>query len=483
MYRVELFKGNPKFFKYFKDFIYSPYFALSIMITSLISYLWGSCYLGLITIALSATIILLFLRDVTPLIIPIFFVTYIFRDFSIFNTVWCIIILAPVAIALVLHFILYPVKNFKLGGLSLAIAIVCLSLFLGGLLSKYIIEYPRSIANNILIGPLVLIVYLLFINYIEPPEYFDLKNYFCSALVCLGILMCAEIYYFYYHHTYLKDDYFSYLSMGWGNKNGSAMVLLITIPAVYYYLAKSKYVLPYVFTLAFFYLAMYLSNCDGCLAILCAFTPFILLFLFIRTKRYKKRLVIIAEIFVFVFLAFILCILKPQIVDTLIGYLLNKTSDDNLRSRLYREGWALFLKNPLFGAGMGYYNDLYFKPELGLINVYYFHSTLFQTLGCLGLVGVFAYVYYYIARYKILLAKNTSFNLYTFYSFTMITCYGFIDTCEFSIIPTLLFMTILLAVVEVANNRSAHYMMPSLAESQTSYFKPCFACKLNDLKK
>lgn len=481
MYRTELALFSPKIFKYFKDFVYSPYFALTTMLVCLISYLSAICYFGIIFIALCGTLILLCLRDITPLMIPIFFVTYLFRDFSLFGSVWAIVILAPVAIALIAHFFLYPIKEFKFGKMSLAISIACLSLFLGGLLSKYIIEYPRSIVNNILIGPLVLLVYLLFINYIEPPEYFDLKNYFCSALVCLGILMCAEIYYFYYHHTYLKDSYFEPLNMGWGNKNGSAMVLLITTPAVYYYLAKARHILPYVFALAFFYLAMYLSKCDGCLAILCVFTPFMLLFLFIRTKQYRKRLIILGEVFAFLLIAFIICIIKPQIVDTLLGYVLKKSSDDNLRSRLYREGWALFLKNPLFGAGMGYYNDLYFRPELGLINVYYFHSTLFQILGCLGLVGVFAYVYYFITRYRVLTEKNSSFNLYLFYSYTMITCYGFIDTCEFSIIPTLLFTTILIAVVEIANDRSAQYMIPSLRDVETSYFKPCFFAKLEDM--
>ncbi len=447
------------------QFFYSPYFAMSAMLTAFLSFYFSIWYVAFIYYVVCACIIFIFIRDITPIIPLVFCVCFIFRDFNFTEEALFYCILAPVATCIIAHFFIYPIKDFKFGKLFLPILIVSFALFASGLLSDHLKDYPRSIVNNLLTGPAILFIYLLFANYIEPPQNFDLKTYFCMALVCSGLLIAIEVTVYYYHIHYLSNPAFSRGNMGWGNTNGAAMVLLLSAPAFYYFMSKSPVTSPYVFALAFIYLATYFSGSDGCLVILIAFTPFMLFFTLKNIKNYTTRLIALAELSAVVLIvAIFLFFIKPEFLTKIYEYLLDKSSNNsvNVREKLYKEAISLFLKYPIFGAGMGYYNEAIFSTGQSPFATYYVHSTLFQVLGLLGLVGFFAYLYYFIERFRILMGKNTAFNLATFFSFTMLTCYGFIDTCEFSIVPSLLFTTILLATVEIANSRNPDLLLPRL---------------------
>ena len=124
---------------------------------------------------------------------------------------------------------------------------------------------------------------------------------------------------------------------------------------------------------------------------------------------------------------------------------------DNGRIELFNEGWQLFLQYPFFGVGIGYA-----PPDATGVNAllaYNFHSTFFHVVATMGIVGLITFTYYFIARYQILTKKNTAFNLFSFMAFTFMESYGFVDTCEFNIMPLIFVVTFLLIVVELENQK------------------------------
>ena len=122
------------------------------------------------------------------------------------------------------------------------------------------------------------------------------------------------------------------------------------------------------------------------------------------------------------------------------------------RFDLFAEAAWLFSKYPFLGAGLGYVNPdkLYGVDSL---HVYNFRSTLFQVGATMGIVGLLAYTYYFVERFNLFRNKKSVFNLFALIAFIVFEVYGMIDACEFTIMPQMLILTIMLVVVEKTNKR------------------------------
>ncbi|MGI6522756.1 MAG: O-antigen ligase family protein [Christensenellales bacterium] len=82
------------------------------------------------------------------------------------------------------------------------------------------------------------------------------------------------------------------------------------------------------------------------------------------------------------------------------------------RINLYKLAWKNFLEYPIFGKGLAYDGGKYYRPEAWCM--YWYHSTIFQILGSLGIVGLIAYTYQEIVRIVTLLKVRSRFNLLHF---------------------------------------------------------------------
>ena len=92
----------------------------------------------------------------------------------------------------------------------------------------------------------------------------------------------------------------------------------------------------------------------------------------------------------------------------MIKALIGRGMGDSGRIKLFKEAWELFKAHPIFGVGKGYVGTGTPTNEIG---IYWFHSTFFQVIASMGIVGLMAYVYYYWARLKILFSNiKNSFN-------------------------------------------------------------------------
>ena len=199
------------------------------------------------------------------------------------------------------------------------------------------------------------------------------------------------------------------------------------------------------------YVIIILSRSDGALGVAVLFTPFLIFISYKPLNKANKRYFInLTFIAIIGFcLAGLYLEFTGKLAELLQKYANSKTGDSG-RTQLFKNALNVFIENPIFGGGMGYYNDMSYESHTILRN-FSFHSTVFTVLGCMGVVGVLAYVYYFYARFSIITEKNTTFNKLIFIGFAMFEAYGLVDTCEFSAIPQMITLTLIILITDMTN--------------------------------
>lgn len=444
--------NNQRIFSLLTDFFYGKYYPVYVALFALLFYTVKVPILGLTFFIILACATLLLFRDLTPFMPLPMMIMMTFSDLTFFSNPFAIVLIVLCAACLVSHLVLYPIKKFYFGKLFLPICLISAALFLGGIFSPYINDYARGLASSLTVGPLILVVYVLFTNYSCPPKNFNYKEHFLYLLVVAGMLIFADLL---VHEYYTSQNSAIKYEMGYGNTNIVGAALLITIPASWYFVCvKRKMFLPFI-SLVCMYLGVYMSHSDGALGVAGACIPVLAIIGYLKVddyhkKIFKKAAVLLCLIVVFALFVMSFIINLPEILLSFI----DKVSNDNHRTPLYLLALKLFAKYPIFGVGLGFS-----QPELNnngnMDNVvallFSFHSTFFHIIATMGLVGIIAYIIYYVARYKIILGKDTVYNVTAYMSFSMLQVYGSIDGCEFHALPILLFLTLLLLTTEKSN--------------------------------
>lgn len=445
-----------RFFAWLKNFVYTPYFSLTIAVITLLAYLFGVQYVGFFFYAVFACFIFLSIDDVWPIVPMLLSVTFLFRSLDFSEPIF-IAMLVPIGICFIARFFIYKIKTFEFGYLFFPLVLICIVLFAGGLFSDHIADWPKGLVTSITIGPGLLFIYWFFRQYVNPPKDYDLRAGFFNALLLCGIIVALEVLFHAYHTKILKDDIFRQGSMGWANVNSASVIIMISSPACFYFMLKNQKILPSLLLAVFLLFASLVSSSDACVLIQLIFNGIMLVGVFVKLKTRRLKLVLIGQCFLLLLGLVVYFLLNQELLNKIIENFFQSSGSDNGRTSLYKEAWALFTKNPMFGASLGYYNDAVWMDKFQLTFSYFFHSTLFQVLACTGLVGFTAYVYYFVQRYKILTAKSTYFNYFCYVAFTMFEIYGFIDAIEFSIIPHMIFATLIILMVEINNQRPLPY--------------------------
>lgn len=446
------------------EFAYSPFFIAYACLIALISYVAQFPFVGLAIFAAFACYIFLTGRDVTP-IIPLLFLAIM----QIRNTVdmthpVSIIIFACAGICLIIHLILYPMNNPMRYKLTLPLSILTVTLFTAGFFSPYMNEYLRTVFFACAIGPVVFFVYLFFANYVCPPKNVDLKKYFCLVLTFIGIVSTIQIaIHKEFFFKYFSDLYPNVALIGWANVNGIAVCLFFSIASCSYLLAKSNQPIKYVVILMILFGGLFYTSSAGCIGVGIAFAPIAMFYTINRQKAQNKQ-----NLFNAYFIIVITLIVAVTIkINECSKFLIHALTNDTGRTILYRDAIKQFIKYPIFGVGMAYEN-LEVTLIIDSVTAFNFHSTLFHTLATMGIVGIIAYVIYYVARFKIVMANDSTFNVFMLIAFMMFSVYAMVDTCEGNVVPCMIFATLCMAVVETTNKTYT----PPLPLINKYHFKP-----------
>lgn len=427
---------------------------------AIIAFITAFCYsadmplVALMCLSVFACIALISFRDITPFMpLPMFAVMSL-TGFSVFASPITYVFLVPIALSLVAHFVIYPIKKFKFGALFIPLVASCVALFLGGIFSPHFETYTNGLVSILAIGPLLLFVYVLFNNYFAPPENFNFRKNICYVLSLMGLVIAVEI-------VVLKLI-MGGIELGWGNKNAAAAMMLICIPATWYLALYTKRSFSAIITLEILYLSIFQIGSASPIGTAAAFIPIIIVstLLWGKLKTYKFEILKTVTAILAVLLIILLCvILLSDVMPKLMNIFITNLNDDNSRTELYTEAVGLFINYPVFGVGLGYVNPDSFL-NLSAVITYNFHSFIFHIMATMGTVGIILFGYYYFSRYRLVMKVNTPFNVMAFIALASFQVYASVDTAEFNIIPLLISLTILLVSVEYSNEHPSKELLP-----------------------
>lgn len=446
IFTLPLKGGFKNFIDRVYDFYFSPCFPFFVGAMTLIFYINQWAIIGLLFFALSASFCFLFFRDVTPVMPLLMMVVMIFNDFSVMNGILPYICLSPAIITFIARFFIYPSKNIRLNKHFFSLVLVTIALFTGGLFSSEN-DFAQALVSSVTLGPVLIIVYLFFRSYIDPKNNNNFKKYFSLSLLASGIVVAVTVLYYHYHAIIINDDRIAYFyEIGWANLNGLATFLCLAIPSCFYLISCSKKPFIYLPIIIILYLGVILSQSDGVFLLMIFATPVMIFFcIFKRFAEKKISFVVI----------FILSALLITITYMVIYGVINLPFIETSRKALFLDAQNWFNESPIFGNGLGHviYDKSQPGPDKHLRNIN-FHSTFYQVLATMGIVGFIAYFVYFASRILILTEKKTTFNMFMFIAFLLFECYGMVDTAEFNAIPLMTTLTLLIIAVDVANKKA-----------------------------
>lgn len=455
-------KETKQFVKDIRNFLFSAYYSIFVIAVATISYIFHFEIIGALFLAYIIGFVLIFSDDIMPTTLPfMLLIMHILRLYDSFSG-WAPVIpfVIPIIAALIFHFIYYR-KKIVIDSMFWPILAVSIAITIGGAFSIDIKQYFSLTGLYYVIGLGFgqLLLYVLFRSYINARRDYDLKEYFVKLMLYIGLFAVIMMALQYLENlggfiSIIKEsgfgselEQFQFSKFARGLSNNLAAIMLWTMPFPMYYIRKNKRpILMFVFMFVQYIFLMLILSRGGIL--MGTIEMGISLIYLIVVCRGKIRKIAIAVT--------VCCIaggiaLIIGMFDTLKSIL--NISKDEARVKLFAHAIECFSKYPIFGTGLAYNGGVGYDPKLG--GMYWYHSTPFQVIGSMGMVGVIAYTYQFIMRMYTMRAKKyrSNFNdtmLISFIGFELMACVNPGDFCP---LPFMLFMTMMFAVMEIVNEK------------------------------
>lgn len=418
--------------------------------------LWstGNLMLGVAVISALATVLLVAVRDTVPLVPLVMYAPCMVATNKMPAQLWqYAVCLIPLFAAIIFHVLYYKPNNLKKGAYNvIPMALLVVAMLVAGTFSPAIQDKAIGLANVAYTGILPLATYMMVRLYGE--EKCDICDYFARAMVVWGIFICMQAAIVYLGAVVQGIDIGSNSyapQLGWGNSNVFPTVVMTCIPFNFYMMHKSyKWTVPMLLlTLGEFICILYCHS-RGVMI----FTVLVLMASAITVTVYNRKNP--------VFWTVLLCIMAALTVfiiyygDKILQVMTNTFEDklsSNGRDVLYMEALDKFVENPVFGAGMGYRG---YVTNLHIQSGFYqFHSTIFQTLGTLGLFGTAVMLYLYIIRYYTVFKGGDRVSIFFFVAMIGFEGYSIVNTSTFTGLPlmTVVYMFMALKELKLVNIR------------------------------
>lgn len=434
--------------------IYTDYYIWTILAIVFIGWVTKCAPFGFVALILVSSFVLVFSRDILPLFANIFgAILMIYTDkVDEFLYLWPVFI--PLGIAIVVFIVrnvLYKKQlgdKFRLGKLFFPQVAVSVALMLGGVGVVSGEGYVAALPHTLVLGVGLLAVYMLARNFISTEGDVDRATFLAKILAYLGVVISLELIVVIARSglapsEWVRGNWF----VGWGNRNNISTYLLFTAPMCLYLSTKYKWGgIAYLLLAVLQYISLIMTFSRG--GILFGFVALVvgIAFAIYKAKDRKIQLIFLASV---VGLLLVLYLAFMGKVNDAIKSLLSRGTGLSDRDLLWIEAWDLFKAHPFQGVGFGYMGSMQSIVHEA-IGIYYFHSTLFQILACMGILGVFAYGYSYAMK-GILIFKNprNTFNLFLIVVLIGFEGYSMIDTGTMIPFPYMMLMTIIMCVVEM----------------------------------
>lgn len=446
-----------KFFEILKNTsrqsLYTPMYILACGVITFFSWLTNNSLIGMILLISVMCIVLIINEDILPILPILMFIILTTSNNNILNSnkTWPVLIILVIFLigSFISHIISYPIKLQKCK-LALPLVAVSIALFAGGVGYLSGKQYMSGLIFIVSLGPCLLLLYMLIRFYTKPPQGVNYKNYICYIMLTLGLIVVAQFCSYILKSDkplidLLRNDVFN---LGWGNRNGIAMILIISMPCCFYLAYTHKRTSWLYYSLALiFYIAILISFSRGGILSSSIALIFLLIYSFAKGANRSQLIYVICT---FAILASIIALAYTSTLMKLLQKISDMTFTSSGRNTLYEEAMYNFVSNPMFGAGIGYVGNNFNMPDFC---IYWYHSTIFQIIGSTGILGIFAYAYFYFVRGKIMFNNLKRFNIILSASIISFEIHSLVDTGTFTPFPYMFIIIALTAVLEYNNSR------------------------------
>lgn len=319
-------------------------------------------------------------------------------------------------------------KKFRLGKMFYPQVAVSVALLMGGIGAISSENYLRALPLVLALGLGVLAIYFLFLNFMKS-EQTDAPLHFAKVFACVGFIICAELLTVIIQSGKSPSQWADcYWDVGWGNRNMIATFLNFCIVMCLYLCTREKK-FGFVYMLAAFVQTLFLLLTMSRGGILFGVISVIVGVVMCILKGSRKQLLICLGAVCGA--ALIVCAIFHKQVGSLFSGVVERFSEISIRIEggklvidgtswrggddgLYDKAIELFKTYPIFGGGVGH---VVVKNNVNFAEMDWFHSTIFEIMASMGVLGILCYAFYYTARFYVIFRKGTIKNKFPLFVF------------------------------------------------------------------
>ena len=390
--------------------------------------------------------LLVFCRDllasVTPFLLVFLLSTQRYESLGDFLP--CAVLAAPFFAALIWHLMVWPV-TFRVGRSATGLLLVSAATLLGGcgILSMHQLLQPLSLYYTGCLGGGMLVFYVLLRSCLTYSKGYDLHRRFAAIFCVLGVCMACLVMldYAVRWQEFLQVHTTLYLKY----RNFATALLLTTLPMSFYLsLKKPAHLLGVAVQAAGLALTGSRSALLFGVALLGLGFVYLVRWGLIPRKAVLPLCVAGTVLAVLVGPELLSLMMDSRMED---GHLFHQ--GDSVRVQLFLRGITDFLHNPVFGIGLisQRNSDLFTGVEGSMV---FYHNSIAQIMGSMGLVGIAAYGVLMRDRIALLRAGKTPFVRALALSYLGMLLISLTNPGEFCPFPNAALMVMVFTLAEEA---------------------------------
>lgn len=419
--------------------------------------------IGIIFLILILTFVLSCFKNTlyaTPIIIGILFT--ISKNDMTFDTVGSMgfpfIALGLLLAGFVIHLIRFKPK-LKKGTLTWGLLLIAFAYIIPLLYTPFQWKaIPVSFVSFLYLG-----IYLILYSTTKGDMYYLLKILlFVNILLTLQMLTVIGRGVFLNYETNIYDsilvgiDKQWYRNFGWGNTNDVSFYIALTLPSYIYFVIRKSNLFKRILlwsTLVLAIMSIVLSGSRGGFIGLVISVSLSVLFLYFKTDpKHRKKVYIMFFVSAILFVVFFRFF--QQVWYAFLNTLGNNVEDfSNSRLFIYREGWSIFLKHPLFGAGWLSIGDVAIAFGWPKWRIFMYHSTIVQTLAAMGLFGLVALLIHYLQVFRVFFTRTSLEKSLILFGYIATQIHGLIDNVQYSV-PYSVMIVVIFSIIETSEKET-----------------------------
>ncbi len=421
---------------------------------------------GGMALAFIAMWVLVFSDDTLSALCPVMFAVMSLTSFytnyyALTEYAW---VTVPFAAALLVHIFAYRGK-FVRGQMFYSLAGVSIALIVGGIGVIPPEEYfsPIALYYMLGLGGALLVLYILLCSRFSRPRGYDIVERFAALLYGLALMAALIIVLFYVRNWEkivpdFKTPFISY-------RNFCTTMMLFGLPMSCLFARRSAV---HLLGMAFIYLMMLVGGSRSGLLFGSAELVMCLGYVYIRYPEKRadfRRLALIFALPAAVICGFVMYKLFFGAGGRFGQHLIRP---DEARPSFYRQGFIDFFAQPLLGYGIGNMKNIdIYEGVNGSISFY--HNSILQVMGSLGIVGCAAYLFQFVERVRLLWSKRHKDAFIMTIAFIGILLMSQTNPGLFCPLPTAALLVIMFAVVEYDNSADRPVYVPVKSRSKAGH--------------